>query len=139
MEQPSTQSQLQIKPEKSPSGFRILMKEIVRDRIALISLIFIVLVAAFVFGISLILDQDQIIRVELLAIFQPPSSEFWLGTDNAGRDVFGQLIIGTRNSLLIAIAVTALSGLVGLIFGLVAGYFGGHIDNILMRILDFFS
>lgn len=94
---------------------------------------------AFVYGVSFFLDQEEIVSVDLFAINQPPSSEYWLGTDQGGRDVFGQLIIGTRNSLTIGILVTLMTGLIGITFGLVAGYFGGTIDNILMRILDFFN
>jgi peptide/nickel transport system permease protein len=122
----------------SPSGLKILWREIVRDKIALISLIFLVLISAFVFGISLILDQDEIVTVDLFAIHEPPGEDFILGTDYGGRDVFGQLIIGTRNSLLIGILVTAIAGIVGILVGLFSGYFGGHTDNGLMRVVDFF-
>ncbi|WP_188207638.1 ABC transporter permease [Alkalibacillus aidingensis] len=124
--------------DKSPSGFKIFWKELLKDKLALFSLIFLVLITAFVFGISWILDQDEIVTVDLFAIYEPPSSEFWLGTDYGGRDIFGQLIIGTRNSLLIGILVTVMSGFIGIVFGVVAGYFGGHIDNVMMRIVDFF-
>ncbi|MFS0787777.1 ABC transporter permease [Shouchella sp. 1P09AA] len=138
-----TQKNMQIDPNndsaiKTPSGAKVILVEILKDKVALFSAILLFLIAAFVFGVSIILDQDQIVTVDLLAIFEPPSSEFWLGTDHGGRDVFGQLIIGTRNSLLIGIAVTTLSGLVGLAMGLLAGYFGGHTDNVIMRIVDFF-
>ncbi|CAM4150769.1 ABC transporter permease [Lederbergia lenta] len=123
---------------RSPSGWRILWREIVRDKLAFISLIFIILVVVFVYGISLILDQKEIVTVDSFSIHKPPSSEFWLGTDHGGRDVFGQLIVGTRNSLSIGILVTLMTGVIGIGFGLVSGYFGGTIDNIFMRILDFF-
>ncbi|SDB87867.1 ABC transporter permease [Shouchella lonarensis] len=123
---------------KSPSGMKIVLKEIVRDKLALFSLILFGLIVAFVFGVSLVLKESEIVTVDLLAIFEPPSSEFWLGTDHGGRDIFGQLIIGTRNSLIMAFAVTIMSGIIGLVFGLVAGYFGGHVDNVFMRIVDFF-
>ncbi|MDY0394327.1 ABC transporter permease [Virgibacillus halophilus] len=128
----------QIDESKSPTGFSIFWREIVRDKLALISLIFLVLITAFVYGISLFMDQDEIVTVDLFSIHQAPSSEFWLGTDYGGRDVFGQLIIGTRNSLSIGILVTVMSGVIGILFGLIAGYFGGAVDNVLMRILDFF-
>ncbi|ADU28409.1 ABC transporter permease [Evansella cellulosilytica] len=124
--------------EKSPSGLRILWREIVRDKLALFSLIFLILLITSVFTVSLILDQDQIVTVDLFSLYQPPSADFWLGTDYGGRDIFGQLIIGTRNSLLIGLIVTAMTGIIGILVGLMAGYFGGTIDNILMRILDFF-
>ncbi len=123
---------------KSPSGISVIWREIVKDKIALISLIFLVLVTAFVYGVSLVLDQKEIVKVDLFSIYEPPNDEFILGTDYGGRDVFGQLIIGTRNSLSIAILVTVMTGVIGIVYGLVSGYFGGHIDNIMMRILDFF-
>src|SRR5690625_3878761 len=113
-----------------PTGVNVVWSEIVRDKLALVSLLFLLTVAAFVYGISLFLNQDEIVTVDLFAIFQPPSSEFWLGTDYGGRDVFGQLIIGARNSLSIGILVTTMSGFIGIIIGVVAGYFGGMVDNI---------
>ena len=131
--------QVEAAKAENPTGLRILWREIFRDKLALISLIFLVLVTATVYGISIILDQDEIVKVDLFAIHQPPDDEFILGTDYGGRDVFGQLIIGTRNSLTIGFLVTLMSGIIGIVFGLVSGYFGGHIDNVMMRILDFFN
>ncbi|WP_047983874.1 ABC transporter permease [Ornithinibacillus californiensis] len=125
-------------PIKSPSGFNIIWREIVRDKLALLSLAFLILIIAFVYGIALFLDQKEIVKVDLFSIYEPPGEEFLLGTDYGGRDVFGQLIIGTRNSLTIALLVTLLTGIIGVAYGVISGYFGGHIDNIMMRILDFF-
>jgi len=122
----------------SPSGLKILGRELVRDKIALISLIFLVVISVFVFGISIVLDQDEIVTVDLFAIHEPPGEDFILGTDYGGRDVFGQLIIGTRNSLAIGILVTVMAGIAGILIGLLSGYFGGHVDNALMRVVDFF-
>ncbi|MGN8645746.1 ABC transporter permease [Gracilibacillus sp. HCP3S3_G5_1] len=122
----------------SPSSWSIVWREIVRDKLALFSLMLLGFIITFVYGVSIVLDQSEIVKVDLFAIHQAPSSEFWLGTDYGGRDVFGQLIIGTRNSLSIGILVTLISGLVGITVGIVSGYFGGNTDNILMRILDFF-
>lgn len=124
--------------DKSPSGWQIIWREIVRDKLAFVSLIFLILIMVFVYGISLFLDQSEIVRVDLFSIHKPPSEQFWLGTDQGGRDVFGQLIIGTRNSLSIGILVTVMTGVIGIFLGLVSGYFGGIIDNILMRTVDFF-
>ncbi|WP_100010299.1 ABC transporter permease [Lentibacillus sediminis] len=123
---------------KSPSGFSIIWREFIKDKVALISLIFLVILTTLVYGVSLFLNQEEIVRVDLFAIHEPPSEEFILGTDYGGRDVFGQLIIGTRNSLSIGILVTLATGIIGVVYGVVAGYFGGQIDNVLMRILDFF-
>ncbi|WP_336763371.1 ABC transporter permease [Paenibacillus sp. USHLN196] len=126
------------KIDKSPSSLSILWRELVRDKVALISLIFLGLVLLLVYGTALILDQDEIVKVDLFALYEPPSAQYWLGTDYGGRDVFGQLIIGTRNSLSIAILVTVMTGFLGIVIGILSGYFGGIIDNIFMRIVDFF-
>jgi peptide/nickel transport system permease protein len=91
-----------------------------------------------VYGTSLILDQAEIVKVDLFALYEPPSAQYWLGTDYGGRDVFGQLIIGTRNSLTIGIIVTLMTGCIGILVGLLSGYFGGMIDNLFMRVVDFF-
>lgn len=124
--------------EESPSSLRIIWRELVRDKLALISLIFLILTMVFVYGIALFLNQEEIVSVDPFSINLPPSSDHWLGTDQGGRDIFGQLIIGTRNSLSIGLLVTLMTGIIGIVFGLTAGYFGGTIDNIFMRILDFF-
>ncbi len=122
----------------SPSGLRVFWIEILRDKLALGSLIFFVLVTLTVFIGSALLDLDEITKIDPLSRFLPPSSEHILGTDTGGREIFGQLIYGTRNSLVIGILVTAMSGTIGVLVGLVSGYFGGHTDNVLMRVLDFF-
>ncbi|MEV5025735.1 ABC transporter permease [Paenibacillus sp. LPE1-1-1.1] len=124
--------------DKSPSSWSIIWREIVRDKVALLSLVFLGLVILSVYGISLVLDQEQIVTIDLFELKQPPSSKYWLGTDYGGRDVFGQLIIGTRNSLSIGIIVTFLTGIIGVVVGLISGYFGGTVDNVFMRFVDFF-
>jgi peptide/nickel transport system permease protein len=68
----------------------------------------------------------------------PPSSEHWFGTDPVGRDVFTRVLYGARTSLRIAAVVLVLSGLVGVPLGITAGYFGGWIDDVIMRVTDVF-
>lgn len=138
MEMNNVLPELQEDVEKTPSGMRIIWREVVRDKVALISLIFLVLIMLFVYGTSIILDKEEIVIVDLFSIHVPPNDQFILGTDHGGRDIFGQLIIGTRNSLSIGILVTLMTGIIGVLFGLISGYYGGTRDNILMRILDFF-
>lgn len=65
-----------------------------------------------------------------------PSSEFWLGTDQIGRDVLSRLLYATRVSLLVGVLATFTSTVVGVVLGLVAGYFGGVADMIIMRFTD---
>jgi peptide/nickel transport system permease protein len=129
--------QTTAKLEKTPSGFSIAWGEFKKDKLALGSLILLVVLLSSVYITSFILKQDEVITVDLFAMYQPPSSEYWLGTDAGGRDVFGQLIIGTRNSFTIGFCVTLIVAIVGMGLGLIAGYFGGTIDNIIMRFTDF--
>jgi peptide/nickel transport system permease protein len=122
---------------KSPSGMLIIWREFKKDKLAMGSLIFLSMLLLFLVGATLVMDQKELAKVDFLKIYQQPSSENWLGTDYGGRDVFGQLIIGTRNSFMISLAVTTLTALLGLVIGLIAGYFGGRVDNVIMRIIDF--
>lgn len=65
-----------------------------------------------------------------------PSREFWLGTDQIGRDVFSRLLYGMRISLLTGVMATQISMFIGVILGLIAGYFGGFAEMIIMRFTD---
>ena len=64
------------------------------------------------------------------------SSKFILGTDHLGRDVLARIIYGTRISLLVGVVVLVLSGAMGTIIGIMSGYFGGNVDEALMRLVD---
>jgi peptide/nickel transport system permease protein len=74
--------------------------------------------------------------VDFRARHLPPSWEHWFGTDNVGRDVFTRVIFGMRVSLLLGVVVLGIAVPVGTVLGLVAGYYGGWIDTIIMRITD---
>jgi oligopeptide transport system permease protein len=66
----------------------------------------------------------------------PPSAQHWLGTDPLGRDVLTRLLYGGRVSLLVGVAATAVSLLIGVLYGGMAGYAGGRTDNLMMRLVD---
>ena len=67
---------------------------------------------------------------------QPPSWRYWFGTDNVGRDILSRVIFGYRISLILAATVLGVAVPVGVALGLVAGYFGGWIETIVMRVND---
>jgi peptide/nickel transport system permease protein len=67
-----------------------------------------------------------------------PSSEFWMGTDELGRDMFSRVVHGTRVSIGMAVLVVALGALAGTLIGAIAGFVGGVVDDLLMRFTDLF-
>ncbi|MDQ7820887.1 MAG: ABC transporter permease [Armatimonadota bacterium] len=69
---------------------------------------------------------------------RPPSARNWLGTDDAGRDILSRILFGARISLALGVAVLALAVAVGVPLGVVAGYFGGRVGDVIMRVTDVF-
>ncbi|GKV68555.1 peptide ABC transporter permease [Sporosarcina sp. NCCP-2716] len=121
----------------NPSFAKTIWREIKHDKMALISLVLLLALLITAYSSPLFIDQEQLQRVNFLETWEAPSSEHLLGTDDGGRDVFGQLLIGTRNSFTIGLSVTLIAGLFGLTVGLISGFFGGWVDNVIMRIIDF--
>lgn len=74
--------------------------------------------------------------VDFRARHLPPSAEHWFGTDNVGRDIFTRVIFGMRISLLLAVVVLGVAVPVGTVLGLAAGYFGGWVEIVIMRLTD---
>ncbi len=74
----------------------------------------------------------QSIRLRL----RPPGDPHWLGTDGYGRDILSRIIWGSRISLTVGVVAVAIGATLGILVGLVAGFFGGGVDNLLMRIID---
>jgi peptide/nickel transport system permease protein len=72
------------------------------------------------------------------AVLRPPSAQHWFGTDQVGRDVLSRVIYGARISPLIAIFVLLIACVIGIPLGVMAGYFGGWLDDVIMRVTDIF-
>lgn len=75
-------------------------------------------------------------EVDLLASAQGPSRAHWLGTDEIGRDVYSRLVYGARISLSVGLVAVAIYVTIGTVLGALAGYFGGFIDSLIMRLTD---
>ncbi|MBN1178162.1 MAG: ABC transporter permease [Anaerolineae bacterium] len=82
-------------------------------------------------------DPNVRVEVEPDDILAPPDAEYLLGRDDAGKDVLSQLIYGARVSLIVGFTASFMSMFIGTTVGLVAGYFGGRIGTLLMRVVDF--
>lgn len=126
------------KKNEEASGLKVLAREFAKDRGALGALILLVILFLGIFIGALFLNTDKVMTVDIFKQYNHPGADgMLLGGDEGGRDVFKMLILGARNSLLIGIAITVLIEVIGTVFGLVAGYYGGKVDNIMMRFLDF--
>ncbi|CAN4272692.1 DppC ABC-type dipeptide/oligopeptide/nickel transport systems, permease components [Methylophilaceae bacterium] len=90
---------------------------------------------AVVLGRLFQLDPNQI---DLNAILHTPSSLYWLGNDDLGRSILARLLHGVEVSLLVALSVTAVTMTVGVLIGMLAGFYGGRVDQVLMQVTDVF-
>lgn len=130
------------KKANQQSIFRLFLKNIKKDKIALTGVI---LLSTFLFvGLfsTTLAPHDANLRhrdeTGSLVSLSPPTLSFPFGTTNLGRDIFSQVILGTRTALTVGLLAAFLVTVVGSIVGIVAGYYGGWVDSVLMRIVDFF-
>lgn len=126
------------------SPFLLSLRRLRKDRVAMISLtviVLIVLMAIFAPVFAAITghppnEQYRDIGLTPDGLPRGPSSTFWLGTDDLGRDVLVRIAYGARVSLLVGVLATAITVAVGIVLGLAAGFLGGLVDTILARLID---
>ena len=115
-----------------------------RDRVAMISLVIIVLIVlmAILAPLASMITghppNEQYRQIGLTPDGLPmgPSSQFWMGTDDLGRDIFVRIAYGARVSLLVGVVATGIAVMIGVVVGLTAGFFGGLVDSVLARLVD---
>ncbi|GAB1795746.1 oligopeptide ABC transporter permease [Priestia megaterium] len=130
------QPEVNMKAPKNFSPWAIARKKFVKNKLAMISLAFMIVITLLAIFAPLLTKAD-ITRIDYMAMNAAPSSEHWFGTDTNGRDVFARTLYGGRTSLLIGVACTTLVILIGTLIGSIAGYYGGKVDQFLMRFTDF--
>ena len=115
------------------------LQEFIRKPQALIGsiMLLIILFAAVFAPLIAPYDPYQRLRVQPTDLFAPPDAQHLLGRDDAGKDIWSQLIYGARVSLIVGFAASLVSMGIGTSVGLISGYFGGTIGNLLMRLVDF--
>jgi ABC-type dipeptide/oligopeptide/nickel transport system permease subunit len=106
-----------------------------RDTRARIGLAVVVLLIVGALLAPLLARHDPI-RIDLVGQLEPPSSEHWMGTDVQGRDVWARLVYGARVSLAVGLISQSIALALGLTLGLIAGYYGKWIDELVMRLAD---
>ncbi len=129
---------MEEKRSKGKGQFVIVMKRLSHNPTAMLGLI-IVVVLAILAILAPYISPYNYAEVDALAAKQGPSAAHWFGTDDLGRDIFSRLIYGGRYSLTLGLASVALGFVISVILGSVSGFFGGWVDNIIMRILDSIS
>ena len=124
--------------KSSHSGFRAVMKRLRKNKLAMVGLFIIILLIICVIFADFIAPYGYE-EMDTSNCYSWPTKEHICGTDKLGRDVFSRLIYGTRYSLQIGVLSVAIAASLGLIFGSIAGYYGGKVDMIIMRILDIYQ
>lgn len=103
---------------------------------ALIGLALVLTVVAVAVLAPLFIAPERATQMVMTARLQPPSFAFPLGTDQLGRDLFARVMLGAQTSLSIAVFAVGISIVFGLPLGIISGYYGGRVDNVLMRVID---
>ncbi|QKJ05297.1 ABC transporter permease [Yersinia mollaretii ATCC 43969] len=132
------------RPERNRQGWqrglwRVLnfMRTLMKNPLTAIGVSIIGLLLVVAFFAPWLATHDPLVQ-DLGNALQAPGSQHWFGTDEFGRDQYSRLIYGARTTLYIVALVSVTVGPIGLLLGVVAGYFGGKVDSILMRITDIF-
>ena len=129
-----TESQTESQPPRSP--FWLAFERLRRNRVAVLGALVIALMSLSCLLLPALLGLDPDRTYPTLRNL-PPSPAHWFGTDGLGRELFARVLVGGRTSLLVGLASTAVSVLVGVSYGAVAGFYGGKVDEAMMRLVDF--
>lgn len=120
--------------------FKELWHNYKKNKGAVLGLIILCIIIAAAIVSHFVIDYEkQIIAMNVTEMFQAPSSKHFFGTDNYGRDIFLRVLYGAQYSLLIGGCSVIVSLLIGSGLGVVAGYFGGTTEMVIMRVMDVFS
>lgn len=124
-----------VKKEKSKSPFQIGVSRFLKNKLAVVSLIILVLIILICIFAPLFTDLDPE-KTDLLKIEKGPSEEHILGTNGVGQDNFSRLLYGGRISLIVGFSAMFFTLAIGVVLGSLAGYYGGKVDSIIMRGAD---
>ncbi|WP_122644161.1 ABC transporter permease [Luxibacter massiliensis] len=128
--------------EKPESELKLIWESLKLSKTAVIGMVIIILLIV----IALVTFITELMGIQILpydpnesdmaASFVAPCAQHWFGTDELGRDIFSRIIDGTKISLFVGFSVVIFSMFFGIIFGAVAGYKGGIVDTVIMRVMD---
>lgn len=140
LQSPTAATEQEAQSPRKPSTFRLL----VADRIAFAAAAYLVLVTLLALTADLLVDAgilhdpvaQNLLGRNMAPLQSSPAGFHLLGTDQLGRDLLARIVFGARISLGIGVATVVVSGVIGITLGLISGYFGGKIDDLIMRLVD---
>lgn len=122
---------------KKQSQWKEVWGRLRRNRSAMAGLFVIILICLMAIFADVLADYEtQAITQNIAEKLQTPSAAHWFGTDEFGRDIFARCVHGSRVSLMMGLLSTVLSFSLGLLLGAIAGYYGGAVDSVIMRVMD---
>lgn len=124
---------------KKQSPGRMIWTRLVRNKTSLVSLIFLIILFTVSLGAPLFIDPDLALQMDAKAASTPPCWEHPFGTDIYGRDILLRILFGARISLAIGVISVIIGTVVGGLIGAASAYFGGKVDNWIMRLMDMFQ
>ena len=122
-------------PVQQSSPGMLVWQRFRRHRLALVSACLLVVLTLIAVFAPIVAGQSPI-AIDMYATNAAPSAHHYLGTDSFGRDIWARLVYGTRVSLSVGVVAVSIYTLIGLVFGALAGYYGGWIDSTIMRLTD---
>ena len=128
-----------VETQKKRSMALEIWRRLRKNKMAMLGLVILVMLALTAIFADVIADYDtKVIAQDIKNRLQGPSMDHWCGTDEFGRDIFARLVHGSRVSLVVGLISVSISLLMGGALGAIAGYYGGRVDNVIMRIMDIF-
>ena len=125
---------------KKRGQFKEIWRRLKKNKMAMIGLGIVALLVLISIFADFLFDYNTIVIKQNTAIrLQTPSAAHWLGTDEFGRDILARLVHGSRVSLSVGVVAVSIALLIGGSLGAIAGFYGGKIDNVIMRIMDIFQ
>ena len=137
MKQKNSEAGLKKKKQRGQMGE--VWHRLKKNRGAMIGLVIAVLLVCVAVSGSFLIDEEAVVGQNYEERLQSPSLQHLMGTDEYGRDIFIRILYGTRYSLSIGVVAVTIALVIGVLAGAVAGYFGGRVEEIIMRLTDIFQ
>lgn len=129
---------INTKRAKKKSGLPEVWRQLKKNKLAIVGL-FVIILLVFILIFASVIAPYAYDKQDILHSFASSSKDHLLGTDKLGRDILSRLIYGSRQSLEMGVLSVIFAAVAGIIIGSIAGFYGGWVDNVLMRVLDIYQ